>query len=115
MGDAMVLLVNGAHGIYAWHSLANCYHLYIDGKDGLQTLSEWMKGRGDFDNETIETVFHPDNEYWCENIDYLDRTGLQVKMEGKEMYWNTFQSSDGDIWAVHPDSTWNEDEEAFTL
>lgn len=109
--EPMILLVDSHHGIYCWHILATNYadSLYIDREGGCYDL--FSDTITDID-ETIETVFHPDNAEWCENINWYQYE-LCIRHSSGE-YWRIAQI-EGDIWAIHPHATWDEDADTWVI
>jgi len=101
--EPMTLLVNSSMGIYAYHDLAVMYRLFV----GNKTLEEF------FDGESTDRVFHPDNSDWCENIDWAENNGLKVE-DNQGILWRV-ESIDGDIWAIHPDAEWHEEDETYLI
>ena len=113
--DVINLLVDGSAGVYAYSSLAKRYPLFIDSHTGRHTdLAEHLKNDAYIGEESIESVFDPDNEFYCENIDWLTcNNTLCVKHDNGE-YWRV-ESIDGDIFAVNPKASWNDDIDNYEI
>ena len=110
----MVLLVDSHHGIYTHKVLAETYPLFMAENGDHIPLLEWMNSRADFDGETLESVFDPDNEDWCENIEYIEyHNQLRVK-NGNGTFWEV-QSIDGDIFAINPLAEWDDEMEGYYI
>ena len=92
--SAFVLLVDGAHGIYAWKRLAQCWPLFLE--DGSE-ISE---------SDRSELM----GEDWCEFVSH--GSDLYVK-DDDDRLWRIEQ--DGDIWAIHPNANWCEGCGQWTL
>lgn len=92
--NATILLVDGHHGIYAWKTLAESTKLYHE--DGTEL------SRDDIDGLKSED--------FCEHLDWIGDVYVQA-LDGN--LWRVEQ--DGDIWAVHPDAGWSEDEDCWLL
>lgn len=105
----MMLLVDSACGMYAWHRLAINYPLFVNDGNGMESLTDWLFRRADMDGETIETVFNPDNEQSYETIEYLEfHNGLYVLNGESGEHWRVEQI-EGDIWAIAPNDVWCEE------
>lgn len=96
--DLMLFLVDSAHGIYAWHNLATRYPLFDENGNRLN----------------LEKEFHPDNEEWCENIEWFSQN-VYVKNKETDSLWQVEQSEHGDIWAINPLAVWNDDNQEYEL
>lgn len=112
--EATICVVDGAHGIYAWDSLVSRYPLFVLVEDDYIPFEIWMKSTDGFKDETLKTVFHPDNEYWCENIDTMNNQSLKL-MYSAYSYWDIHQGESGDIFAVNPGAEWDDDADWFIL
>lgn len=104
--DNKILLVDSCHGVYTWHNLASRYPLFVGNKH--IPLAEYLLTS--MPDETIETVFHPDNPQWCENIDYMNYIYVQ---NNDGTFWLVQQ--DEDIWAINPEAVWSEEEEDYII
>lgn len=111
--DTMQLLIDSHHGIYAYDVLRQSYPLFIRTVTYEPLETYLAKHRDYFGDEELRSIFHPDNDQWCENIDYLESHGLYVQHENGS-FWPV-QSIDGDIWAINPDAEWNDETETYTL
>lgn len=103
-----VLLVDGSHGIYAWYNLASRYTLFLAiarVQDSL-TLEE-------YDQDAAKLDFHPDNQEWCENIQYAESKGLYVQNDDGT-FWRVEQI-DGDIWAINPLAEWDDEAGEYVI
>jgi hypothetical protein len=118
MPDTQTLLVDCAHGVYAWHSLVTRYPLFVS--DGPATKGkyvpfvEWLTARADMDGETIETVFHPDNEQSCENVEYCAYHNILAVRHDDGSFWR-IEQVEGDIWAINPLAVWNDETDQYEL
>jgi hypothetical protein len=118
MSDAQLLLVDSAHGVYAWHSLVTRYPLFVS--DGPLTrgqyvpFGEWLAARACMVNETIETVFHPDNEESSENIEYCAYNNILAVQNSDGSFWR-IEQGDGDIWAINPLAVWNDETDSYEV
>jgi hypothetical protein len=116
MNDTQKLLVDCVHGINAWHNLASRYPLYVQPKHNgpFETFETWLQNNSDImEGATLQTVFHPDNEDYCENIEYMDKLNLSVQNDSGS-YWR-IEQSEGDIWAINPLAVWSDDLDAYEL
>ena len=109
----IMLLVDSAAGIYTYDSLVTRYPVYV-GEDNRKPLAEWLASNPDFLDETVDTVFHPDNEHWCDNIDTIENHGLYVQHTESGEFWRV-ESVDGDIFAVNPAAEWSDETETYIL
>jgi len=133
--EPMVCLIDGAAGIYAWHELVTRYDVFVSWKDAPRGQADPKTGlfvcplmnvantpkmeplrnidvlrRLNYTEETINTIFHPDTESYLENVADLEDC-LFVK--SGERYWRIWQ--EGDIFAVNPNSKWNDETESFEV
>jgi hypothetical protein len=113
--NAMEYLVNSQNGIYAWDVLLNNFKVYVNDNKPHE-LKNWLMNNSDkMDGETIKTLFHPDNEHYCENIEFLNCGAYYLSIIDKQgIHW-TIDQIDGDIWAIHPMAKWDEDKETYTI
>ena len=101
---AMSLLVDGAQGIYAWHSLVTRYELV--NKDG-EPITE-------IEGQPLAEAMHPDDENWGENADGL-KDRLEARVKGSDGKLWRIEQIEGDIWAIHPDAEWDETQDTYTV
>lgn len=107
------LVVDGSFGVFSWNRLVEAYSasLFVENADTYIELESYLDGREDYKDESLETVFNPDNHLYCDNIDDLsDKLRLKVGDE----YWKILQE-DGDIFAIHQDAIWDEDSGQWIL
>jgi hypothetical protein len=90
------LLVDSRAGIYAWKSLAESTPLFRE--DGTPLKAEELAGLK--------------GENWCEELDFIGFDSIYVKSDDGKL-WNVYQ--DGDIWAVHPEAEWDDEEDWFVF
>lgn len=113
--EPTVILVDCCHGIYAAHNLLQRYgdRLYIDDYEPTP-IEKWLKedNESHSTNETIDSIFNPDNESYCDNIDWLFDRLLILSTSGE--YWRV-EWREGDIIAVHPDSVWSEEIDGWIM
>ena len=108
--EPMELLVDNHAGVYSYHNLAQQYPLYVT--DEVITgyryidLATYLSRRADMEGETLETVFHPENEEWCENVEYLQSHNILAVQADNGDYW-TVDAIDGDLWAINPKAVWD--------
>lgn len=118
MNKAIELLVDDHHGVYSYHVLAQQHPLYVN--DGPLTgykyidLATWLSRRADMDGETLETVFHPDNEEWSENVEYLEYHNILAVEGDNGEYWQVM-SLDGGIFAINPKVEWDYEKEEYYI
>ena len=116
--EPMVHLVNCQHGVYNYHVLSTNYIdnlcVYLgDGK--YQLLSEFISNNLEYNEETIETIFNPENEGYCENIDHIERSyPLHILNSDNGLYYRV-ECIEGDLWAIHPEAEYCEEEDTYTL
>ena len=112
-GWNMILLIDGASGIYSYHELINNYPLYLEnGVIDKNGNVEYIKIENRLEgNDCTEGLFHPDNEEYCDNIDYYEP--LYVKKDNGE-YWRV-ESIDGDIFAINPKAIWSDTEDCYIM
>ena len=115
MNNTQLLLVDSAHGVYAWDSLAKQYPLYVQPtfKGPYVSFEKWLLNNSDVMDAayTVKDVFNPDNADYCENIEYMDKLNLSV-LNGSGEYWR-IEQVDGDIWAINPRAVWSDENEAY--
>lgn len=109
--DATILLVDGHHGIYAYNELVRRFTVYVKCHDKYIQLANKLSLDPQWKGVDPSGVFHPDTDGWCENIDWLEPLFVQGE-DGRS--WRV-ESIDGDLWAINPMATWDEDEEAYVL
>ena len=115
MLDTQTLLVSCEHGMYAWHSLVTRYTLFVsDGPEKYVPLHEWLAVRADMDGETLETVFHPDNEQSCENVESCAHYNILAVRHDDGSFWR-IEQGDGDIWAINPQAVWNDETDQYEI
>jgi len=116
--DAQILLVGSATGIYAWHSLAARYPLFVS--DGPITnnkyipLEDWIERRADMAEETVGTIFNPDNDCSLENIEYCAYHNILAVQNSDNAFWR-IEQTDGDIWAINPEAIFDEATDAWVM
>jgi hypothetical protein len=86
-------LVDGANGIYCWRVLTE--RLAVFKEDGAALTDEEVKGL--------------QGEDFCEWLDWLG----DLYVEDAGVRWLLYQ--DGDIFAVHPDAEWSDEEEWYVM
>ena len=91
------LLVDGCHGVYCWKNLAERYPLF---KEDGSPLTE-------------EELSSLKGEDWPEAVDFLEPLYVRQDERSNSPLWLIYQ--DGDIWAVHPDAEWSDEEEWFVF
>lgn len=117
-------LVNSAHGIYAAKVLAETYELFFENnrivdssvkiKDSYFTpLKDCIENSFDgFEEESVERMFDPENEFFCENVDFIQGGFCRVKINDEMWSVDTF---DGEFFAIHPNAVWCSEKEEYTL
>ena len=86
--------MDGHHGIHCYQQLAIRYKLYKE--DGSPLPREDLDGLK--------------GEDWCEWIDWMD--DIYTMSLSDELY--RVESIDGDIWGIHPDAQWDDEQETYT-
>lgn len=109
--DATILLVDGHHGVYTYNELVQRFTVYVECHDKYIQLASKLSLDPQWEGVDSSSVFHPDTEDWCENIDELEP--LFVKDEDGRP-WRV-ESVDGDLYAVNPMATWDESEDVYVL
>jgi len=106
--STMYNLVSNQNGIYSYYILAKNYRLFLATgyADGKPLYTEYNEDKAKKD-------FHPDNEQWCDSIDWAENYGLSIKDEDGS-FWRV-ESIEGDIYAINPNAEWDEDEDAYIL
>ena len=118
VNEPMELLVDNHAGVYSYHTLAQQYPLYVT--DEVITgyryidLATYLDRRADMEGETIQTVFHPENEEWCENVEYLQSHNILAVQADNGDYW-TVDAIDGDLWAINPNAVWDDSAETYIM
>lgn len=93
--EPMILLVDSANGIYAWDCLGKRYHLYREDGNQFEYTGQ----------------FHPDNEFWCENIDF---EGYLYVKNDFGILWR-IEDHEGDIFAINPNAEWNDETQQYEV
>jgi len=100
--NAMEHLVNSQHGVYAWDILLNNFEIYVNDNKPHE-IKDWLMNNSDImEGATIKTLFHPDNEHWCDNLDYLNNGSFFLTVMDKNGTHWTIDQFDGDLYAINP-------------
>lgn len=116
--ETMILLINSATGVYNYHSLILRYPVLVDVGGEVIPIANWLCKQTGFEEETLATLFHPDNEHYCDNIEHFDTSQdtLMVKEGGKGLWdWWAVECIEGDIWAINPEADWDEEKNTWVL
>lgn len=124
MSTISFALVNSAHGIYSAQVLAETHELFFStnriAEESVKIGDEYFtplkvcleEGFDGFEEETMETFFNPDNEFFCENVDFIQNGLCVVKVDG--VFWKV-DSIDGEFHAIHLDAEWCHEKEEYVL
>lgn len=125
MTQVMQSIVNSAHGVYSASVLSETHALYFQnnriiessvkvGDDYFTPFKDCIESEFDgFENETTESFFHPENEYFHENLDYISNGMCRVMMDDKQL-WEIIEH-EGELYALNPKAQWNEETEEYFI
>ena len=115
--EPMAHLVNCQHGVYNYQILLSNYsdNIYVLGPKGYMLFTDFLNWCADYPNDTIDTIFNPDNEDYCENIDHIEWAyPLHILNSDDGLYYRV-ECIEGDLWAIHPEAEYCEEEDTYKL
>lgn len=125
MTEIMRPLVNSAHGIYSASVLVENHDVFFEnnriveesvkvGDDYFTPFKICISSEFDgFEDETVESFFHPDNQFFHENLDYISNGMCRVMMEDNQL-WEVIEH-EGEYFALNPKAQWDQENEEYFI